>query len=85
MDPDALRAFLERGWSEAEQLEREHWAEVRRAAGAEANLRAAWILVEHMRRLRPEWPTEAERAADLAHHVAQKRWIDRAARAFAAR
>jgi hypothetical protein len=85
VDRDAVHAFLDRGWREAERLEREHWAEVRRTAGPEANLRAAWILVEHMRRLRPGWPTEAERAADFAHHVALKRWIDRAAGAFAAR
>jgi hypothetical protein len=84
MDRDAVRAFLERGWAVAERLEREHWASVRRT-DAEASLRAARALYEHMRRLRPEWPSEAERAADLAHHVEQKRWIDRAARAFAAR
>ncbi len=82
MDRDAVRAFLERGWGVAERLGREHWAFVRRSDGPEANLRAARTLYEHMRRLRPEWPTEAERAADLAHHVALKRWIDRAARAF---
>jgi hypothetical protein len=84
MDRDAVRAFLDRGWGVAERLEREHWASVQRTEGPQANLRAARVLYEHVRRVRPEWPTEAERAADLAHHVALKRWIDRAAHAFAA-
>jgi len=35
-----------------------------------------------MRRLRPDWPSPEERSEDLAHHVALKRAIDRAAGAF---
>jgi hypothetical protein len=85
VDRDALRAFLERGWTLAERLEREHWAAEQGGLGAAARWRAAAMLYEHMRRVRPDWPSEAERAADLAHHVALKRAIDRAARAFPAR
>jgi len=35
-----------------------------------------------MRRLRPDWPSPEERREDLAHHVALKCAIDRAASAF---
>jgi hypothetical protein len=37
-----------------------------------------------MRRVRPDWPTPADRREDLAHHVALKQAIDRAAGAFLA-
>ena len=84
MDADAVRAFLRRGWTEAERLEREHWVRVRREQGPAALLRAAEALREHMRRQRPDWPSEQERAEDLAHHVAQKRLLDQAARALGA-
>jgi hypothetical protein len=32
-----------------------------------------------MRQVNPDWPTDAQRADDLAHHVELKRAIDRAA------
>jgi hypothetical protein len=35
-----------------------------------------------MRRVRPDWPSDAERAEDLAHHLELKGWFDRAARAL---
>jgi hypothetical protein len=37
-----------------------------------------------MRQLRPDWPSEQERSADLAHHVELKRRLDAAAHARAA-
>jgi hypothetical protein len=77
-----LRAYLARGWEEAEDLEREHWARVRREYGAAATWSAARALFEQMRRLRPEWPGEEERGDDLAHHVAQKRLLEKAGRAL---
>jgi hypothetical protein len=33
-----------------------------------------------MRQINPDWPTEAERQEDLAHHLELKRTLDRAAR-----
>jgi hypothetical protein len=85
VDRDSVRAYLDRDWSAGERLEREHWAALWRTLGPAANLRAARTLYEHVRRMRPEWPSEAERAADLAHHVALKRRLDLAARALTAR
>jgi hypothetical protein len=82
MDSQAARAFLARDWAEAERLEQEHWARLRREEGPAALLRAAQLLWNHMRRQRPDWPGERARAEDLAHHVAQKRLLDQAARAL---
>lgn len=84
MDARHLRAYVERGWAAAESLKQEHWAREYHERGSDATLEAAQTLWRHMRALRPDWPSDGERAEDLAHHVALKRAIDRAARAFVA-
>jgi hypothetical protein len=83
MEPLHARAYVERRWRNAEELKREHWAREFEAHGPAATLRASHALWRHVRLLRPDWPSEADRQDDLAHHVALKRRIDRAARAFA--
>jgi len=45
---------------------------------------ASQALWAHMRSIRPDWPTETDRSADLAHRVALKQAIDRTAGAFLA-
>ena len=81
VDVRDLRAYLERGRA-AERLKREYWAREFRARGPGATIEAARALHEHMRRVNPDWPSDADRRADLAHHVVLKRAIDGAARAF---
>ena len=49
-----------------------------------ATFEASQALWEHMRALRPDWPSDDERRQDLADHIALKRLIDRAADAFLA-
>jgi hypothetical protein len=63
---------------------REHWAREVAERGAVATFEASQGLWEHMRRLRPEWPSLEDRRADLAHYVALKRTVDLAAGAFRA-
>jgi hypothetical protein len=82
--PDDLRAYARRPWHLLEALEQEHWARELATRGPLATLEASQALWAHMRRVRPDWPTEADRAADLAHHRALKQAIDRAAGAFLA-
>jgi hypothetical protein len=65
-------------------LEQDHWAREMARGGPVTTLVASQALWIHMRSLRPDWPTDAERRDDLAHHVALKRAIDRAASAFRA-
>ena len=78
-----VRAYAHRPWLAAEALKRQHWA--RELSGNPlATFEASQALWVHMRRINPEWPTEAERREDLAHHVALKRAIDRAAGVFLA-
>ncbi len=82
MNPEDLRAYAQRAWHVAEALEQEHWAREVAERGRLATFEASQVLWEHMRRLRPDWPSPEERREDLAHHVALKRAIDRAAGAF---
>ena len=84
MDTQDLRTYLERGWRDAEQLKREHWARERAERGPGVTVSASLALWRHMRLVNPEWPSEAERLDDLAHHIDLKRAIDRAARVFIA-
>ena len=78
-----MREFAQRDWPAAEAGKREHWVREFAARGPAATLEASVALWRHMRLVRPDWPTDQERHDDLAHHVALKRAIDRAARVFA--
>ena len=82
MDRDDLRAYARRAWHVLGALEQDHWAREVEARGPAATFETAQALWAHMRRVRPDWPTEADRLADLACHVALKKIIDRAAGAF---
>jgi hypothetical protein len=78
-----LRAYAARRWHVAEALEQAHWTS-ELARNPLATFQAAQGLWVHMRLVNPEWPTEAQRQEDLAHHIALKRAIDRAAGVFLA-
>ena len=82
MNPDDLRAYARRDWRAAERGKREHWAREVAERGPLATFEASQALWEHMRRLRPDWPSPEERRADVAHHVALKRALDLAAAFF---
>lgn len=84
MDPRDVKAYVDRGWAAAEALKRTYWAEEFARRGSAATLEASHALWEHMRRLRPDWPSDEERHDDLTHHITLKRLIDRAAGAVVA-
>lgn len=85
MDRDALRAYLDRDRAAVEASKRSHHAGRYRAIGAAAGIEAGITLRDWARRVRPDWPTDRDRAEDLAHHLALKALIDRYADAFASR
>jgi hypothetical protein len=84
MDPEHLRAYAGRAWHLAAALKQEHWARELVGRGPLATFEASEALRQHMCQMRPGWPSERERQEDLAHHIALKRAIDRAASAFLA-
>lgn len=81
MDAAHLKAYRERDWARAEALKRAHWAREFATRGPEATVEAAQALWQHMRLVRPDWPSDEERGEDLAHHLELKQRIDRAAHA----
>ena len=81
MCDDDLRAYAQRPWSAAEALKQAHWAR-ELSENPLATFEASQALWVHMRQVNPGWPSEAERQEDLAHHIALKRMIDRAAGVF---
>lgn len=85
MDKDAIRAFVARDRDLVASLKLEHHARRHRASRGTSGIEAARMLREYVRRVRPDWPTARDRDEDLAHHVALKARIDRAAHAFTAR
>jgi hypothetical protein len=82
VDPAHAHAFLRRPWDRLAALEREHWAREFSRRGPAATFEVSRLLWDHMRRVRPDWPSAAERHEDLRHHLALKGAIDRAARAL---
>ena len=80
-----IREFAHRNRAEVQASKQRYWAAQHRAFGPARTLEVSQALWQYMRRLRPDWPTAADRAEDLAHHVGLKGKIDRAAYALTAR
>ena len=85
MEADAIRAFVGRDRDAVDALKRAHHARRHREQGGAAGFAVGSVLLEHARRVRPDWPTPRDREADLAHHVALKSLLDRVADAFTRR
>ncbi len=82
MNARDIEAYVDRPWAALTESDQEHWAREFAARGADATIEVSMALWQHMRLVRPEWPSDEERQADLAHHIALKRTIDCAARVF---
>jgi hypothetical protein len=85
MDPESIRAFAQRARGEVEREKRAYWAKQHGERTHRATLDVSRALYEHVRRVRPDFPTDRDRAEDLSHHVALKRLLDLASRALAVR
>jgi hypothetical protein len=82
MNRDAIRRFVRRDRDAVDALRQSHWAQVYREHGPDAPWRVAQALRAHMRAVRPDWPSAAERRDDLRHHIALKHKLDRTAHAL---
>jgi hypothetical protein len=78
LDKGHLRAFAARPWALLEDAKREHIAE-RFRADPIAHASSIHALRDHLRIVRPDWPTAADLAADFEDHVALKRKLERVA------
>lgn len=82
MDAQAVRDFALRDWRRVERSKRDYWASRLRTAGPEVLFSAAEHLRSFVQSIHPDWPTPAQREADLAHHVRMNRLLDAARDAF---
>ena len=65
-----LISYAQRDWSAIAESKAARWLERKRRFGREEAFRAADDLRQYVAIVRPGWPDEAERAADLASHAA---------------
>jgi hypothetical protein len=85
MKPEDIREFARRPRGAVEEAKLDHWAAAQRSSAGLATLAAGYALFEHARRSAPGWPTEEQRAEDLAHHLQLKRLLDASCHAFTVR
>ncbi len=74
LDPASLRAFVRRDWNATADLD----LLARAAQPTEVKLRIAEALYDAARATVAGWPSTADRRADLEHHIAVRRLLDRA-------
>ena len=74
-DAEELRSYAGRDWGAPERLARVHRAK----QPIEQKVRLAIELYEAARATRADWPSEADRRADLAAHWRLRALLDRAA------
>lgn len=68
MDPDLIRAFVRRDWTQAALAKTAHWIAQKAGRSPTEILNDADALRRHAMTVRPEWPSDEDRAADLAAH-----------------
>ena len=68
MDRDDILAFARRDWATIAESKTRYWLERKRTLSAAELLAVGDELRRHALAVRPDWPTGAERAADLATH-----------------
>ena len=79
LDPEDLRAYADRPWGEIEAAKRRAQAEHAAASTVAERIAVAERLRRAAVAARPDWPSAADRAADLAAHVRLAELLSRAA------
>ena len=68
MDRKAVLEFARRDWARVADAKTDFWLNRKRASSPAELLTLGDQLLRHARTMRPDWPSEVERAADLAVH-----------------
>ncbi len=85
MTPDDVRAFVRRDWEAVAVSKMAYWVDRFRQEGWQPAWAAADSLLFDMRRIRPDYPSDEERALDFSAHLSLRNRLDRAADAFPGR
>ena len=67
--PEDIHAYVSRDWQRSAAAKRERWQKRRGKMGGEEGTRIGSSLYVHARQTCPNWPSRAERRADLEHHI----------------
>jgi hypothetical protein len=73
------RAFIQTDWKAVERNKERHWTENVRREDAATGIRLSAALRAQVKRVLPDWPSEAERREDLETHLRLDEVIRRAA------
>jgi hypothetical protein len=65
----ALRSFLQRDWESVSPDKEDYFRDLKLRDGPAAGIRMADELRRQVLAARPDWPSERERALDLATHL----------------
>jgi hypothetical protein len=85
VNPEDIRAFVQRDWALLERSKEEQRAESYRTLGWRASRKLALSLYDHALRVAPGFPSAEAQAEDLEQHFRLKQLLDRAAHAFTSR
>ena len=69
MDAAQIKAWVNRDWEMVEQMKTRRWLDLKTGIAPSAVFRLAQELRDYTCNLRPDWPSPAERQADLAEHI----------------
>ena len=69
MDLRGIQDYVSRDWDAVRLAKDRYWAERIRRLGAAEGLRVGDELRRQAQALHPDWPSQADREADLDHHV----------------
>lgn len=69
MDAADLRGFARRDWELIAQSKEDFWLEQKAAMTPSESIAMAAELNLYVRSIKPDWPNDEERAADLAAHL----------------
>jgi hypothetical protein len=69
VDRDDILAFARRDWSQLAEAKTGFWREQKRNRSPAELLAIGDQLRRHVQSVRPEWPSDGERADDLAVHL----------------
>ena len=84
MDPRQIEAFARRQWQLTAWSKAAYWADQFRR-DRRSTWDAAQALLAHVRSVQPDFPSQADRDADLAAHLSLRATLDRAANVFTRR
>ena len=68
MKPSDIRAYVDRDWSSVRDLKERYWAERKQTLTPEEALHVGDQLRRFVRTVRPGWPDDQQREADLKDH-----------------